>query len=65
MVEHKEAGKDAAKDARGGKANTDDTITADDLKGVAAVPKDGDGKENASGAHAGDRQGDEVDPGIG
>ncbi|MFH6781718.1 MULTISPECIES: hypothetical protein [Methylobacterium] len=50
-------------DERSGKH--DDKITADDLKGVAAVPKDGDGKDNKSGAHAGDRQGDEVDPGTG
>jgi hypothetical protein len=57
--------KGGTKSDRGGKPNTDDAITADDLKGVAAVPKDGDGKENKSGAHAGDRQGDEVDPGTG
>ncbi|TNC14253.1 hypothetical protein FF100_08745 [Methylobacterium terricola] len=56
---------DADKTDRGGKPNTDDKITAEDLKGVAAVPKDGDGTDNKSGAHAGDRQGDEVDPGAG
>ncbi|SFU84517.1 hypothetical protein SAMN02799631_02626 [Methylobacterium sp. 174MFSha1.1] len=53
------------KDDRGSKSPRDDTITADDLKGVAAVPQDGDGEGNKSGAHAGDRQGDEVDPGAG
>ncbi len=50
---------------RDGKPARDDKITADDLKGVAAVPQDGDGEGNKSGAHAGDRQGDEVDPGAG
>jgi len=53
------------KNDRDGKPARDDTITADDLKGVAAVPQDGDGKDNKSGAHVGDRQGDEVDPGAG
>ncbi|MET7245527.1 hypothetical protein ABZT49_19445 [Methylobacterium sp. EM32] len=53
------------KDDRGPKSPRDDTITADDLKGVAAVPQDGDGEGNKSGANAGDRQGDEVDPGAG
>ncbi|WP_298952173.1 hypothetical protein [uncultured Methylobacterium sp.] len=44
----------------------DDTITAEDLKGVSAVPQDGDGKDGkGSGADATDRQGDEVDPGTG
>ncbi|MBY0298449.1 MAG: hypothetical protein K2X71_20825 [Methylobacterium sp.] len=45
-------------------ARTDRPVTAEDLKGVAAVPKDGTGDANASGAHAGDKQGDEVDPGT-
>ncbi|WP_204165475.1 hypothetical protein [Methylobacterium sp. 17Sr1-1] len=53
------------KDDRGPKSPRDDRITADDLKGVAAVPQDGDGETNKSGANAGDRQGDEVDPGAG
>lgn len=57
--------KDDLKDDRDGKPARDDRITADDLKGVAAVPKDGDGQDNGSGANAGDRQGDEVDPGTG
>jgi hypothetical protein len=52
------------KDGRDGKSARDDTITADDLKGVAAVPQDGDGEDNKSGAHPGGRQGDEVDPGT-
>ncbi|MEH3144619.1 MAG: hypothetical protein PGN34_04570 [Methylobacterium frigidaeris] len=51
---------------RADKAKTDDTITAEDLKGVSAVPQDGDGKDgNRSGADASDKQGDEVDPGAG
>ncbi len=53
------------KDQRDGKPARDDRITADDLKGVAAVPQDGEGEGNTSGANAGDRQGDEVDPGAG
>ncbi|WP_167858544.1 hypothetical protein [Methylobacterium nonmethylotrophicum] len=53
------------KDDRGGKPAREDTITADDLKGVAAVPQDGEGEANTSGANAGDRQKVEVDPGTG
>ncbi len=53
------------KDDRDGKPARDDKITAEDLKGVAAVPQDGDGEENTSGANAGDRQTVEVDPGTG
>ncbi|ACA18810.1 hypothetical protein M446_4469 [Methylobacterium sp. 4-46] len=46
-------------------ARTDRPVTAEDLKGVAAVPQDGKGAENRSGADASDRQGDETDPGTG
>ncbi|WP_167450823.1 hypothetical protein [Methylobacterium terrae] len=54
-----------SKNGRDGKPARDDTITADDLKGVAAVPQDGDGEANTSGANAGDRQTVEADPGTG
>jgi hypothetical protein len=57
MADQREGGRD-------GKAARDDKITADDLKGVAAVPQDGDGEDNKSGANAGDRQKVEVDPGT-
>ncbi|WP_407524264.1 hypothetical protein [Methylobacterium oryzisoli] len=46
-------------------ARTDRPVTADDLKGVAAVPQDGEKDGDASGAHPGKKQGDEVDPGTG
>ncbi|MFE1600247.1 hypothetical protein [Methylobacterium sp. ID0610] len=46
-------------------ARTDAPVKAEDLKGVAAVPKDGGSDGNRSGADATDRQGDEVDPGAG
>ncbi|GJD47570.1 hypothetical protein OPKNFCMD_0278 [Methylobacterium crusticola] len=65
-------GADAASpdDVSGGKASAaDDTITAKDLKGVSAVPKDGDGEEdgeeNTSGASAGAPPGGDADPGTG
>jgi hypothetical protein len=56
-------GADAKKPER--EPATDRPVTADDLKGVAAVPQDGEGKDNRSGANAAERQGDEVDPGAG
>lgn len=46
-------------------ARTDRPVTAEDLKGVAAVPQDGGTNGNRSGADASDRQGGEVDPGAG
>jgi len=60
MAERKDESTDRDKARR-------DTITADDLKGVAAVPQDGDGESeaNTSGANAGDRQTVEADPGTG
>ena len=58
MADQREGGRD-------GKPARDDRITADDLKGVAAVPQDGDGEDNTSGANAGDRQKVEADPGTG
>ncbi|BAQ45584.1 MAG UNVERIFIED_CONTAM: hypothetical protein MIO30_01525 [Methylobacterium ajmalii] len=64
MVEESEMAERRDESAERDKARRD-KITADDLKGVAAVPQDGDGEANTSGANAGDRQKVEADPGTG
>ncbi|MGY2047586.1 hypothetical protein [Methylobacterium sp. JK268] len=60
----------SASDEEAREARTDRPVTAPDLEGIAAVPKDGADKprrrdSNQSGANAADRQGNEVDPGTG